>query len=78
MILQGFRFGFFGGRPPHAPPPAPPAQSFGGGAWGGPKCRTWGGLGGLHQKIWGGLGGPQSKLMKHLRKQLLSTSFITF
>ena len=61
-MFQGFRFGFFGGRPPHAPPPAPPAQSFGGGAWGGPKCWTCGGLGGPPPKNMGGPGGASMKI----------------
>ena len=54
---QGFPFGFFWGRPPHAPPPAPPAHVFDGGARGGLIPMTWGGMGGPWSPNMGGHGG---------------------
>ena len=57
VCVQGFPFGIFGGRPPHAPPPAPPAHIFDGGAWGGQIPMTWGGMGGPRLSNMGGHGG---------------------
>ena len=55
--IQGFPFGIFWGRPPHAPPPAPPAHIFDGGAWGAKYGQHGGAWGGLGHRTWGGMGG---------------------